>query len=292
MGGPGLPQLAIRLLGLGDNTIDTYVDLALQFPRGNAVNVAVFASRLGAEAGYLGCLGDDEGGDLLAAALAAEGVDLRLCRRRAGANARAMIGLEGGERRFLAANSGVRAEYMFTQADLASVVTYDVVHTGINSEAEDVLPVIRQHAVLLSYDCSEGPFSPRATAALPLADIAFFSAPHAPPATCTALLEQIAAAGPPIVVATRGAAGAMALAEGQVFDEPAVPIRPVDTLGAGDAFIAAFLIAHLSRRPIGEALAAGTRLAADVCRAHGAFGHGAPWHGAAATILARTEQHP
>ena len=32
-----------RILGLGDNTVDTYVDAGLQFPGGNAVNVAVLA---------------------------------------------------------------------------------------------------------------------------------------------------------------------------------------------------------------------------------------------------------
>ena len=30
----------LTILGLGDNTVDTYVDLGRQFPGGNAVNVA------------------------------------------------------------------------------------------------------------------------------------------------------------------------------------------------------------------------------------------------------------
>jgi fructoselysine 6-kinase len=57
------------ILGLGDNTIDTYVSSGEQFPGGNAVNVAVLARRLGARASYLGCWGDDEGGAILRAAL-------------------------------------------------------------------------------------------------------------------------------------------------------------------------------------------------------------------------------
>jgi len=65
----------LRVLGLGDNTVDTYVDRHLQFPGGNAVNVAVLCRRLGAQASYLGCLGSDEAGDVLRAALAAEGVE-------------------------------------------------------------------------------------------------------------------------------------------------------------------------------------------------------------------------
>src|ERR1700742_3656694 len=73
--------LGPRILGLGDNTVDTYVDAGLQFPGGNAVNVAVLAQRRGAPASYLGCLGDDEAGALIATALATEGIDLSHCRR-------------------------------------------------------------------------------------------------------------------------------------------------------------------------------------------------------------------
>ena len=81
-----------RLLGLGDNTIDTYVSLGREFPGGNAVNVAVLARRRGAAASYLGCWGDDAGGALLRDALRAEGVDLSHVRVIAGGEtARARI---------------------------------------------------------------------------------------------------------------------------------------------------------------------------------------------------------
>ena len=78
--------MAQKLLGLGDNTVDTYVDRSLQFPGGNAVNVAVQAKRLGAQTGYLGCLGSDEAGMLLVDALRLEGVDTTRCRVRPGAS--------------------------------------------------------------------------------------------------------------------------------------------------------------------------------------------------------------
>ena len=80
----GVTRAMPRILGLGDNTIDTYVSAGLQFPGGNAVNVAALARRLGAQASYLGCWGDDEGGAILRAALTAEGVDLSHVREIAG----------------------------------------------------------------------------------------------------------------------------------------------------------------------------------------------------------------
>lgn len=47
--------------------------------------------------------------------------------------------------------------------------------------------------------------------------------------------------GPALVVITRGASGAMALAGSGAVDQPAVPIEVADTVGAGDSFMAATL---------------------------------------------------
>ena len=49
----------MKLIALGDNVIDYYHNTQECFPGGNAVNVAVHAARLGAQAEYLGSLGDD-----------------------------------------------------------------------------------------------------------------------------------------------------------------------------------------------------------------------------------------
>ena len=63
----------MRILGAGDNVVDRYVDLGTLYPGGNALNVAVFAARFGAEAAYLGVVGDDEAGRLVRRSLIEEG---------------------------------------------------------------------------------------------------------------------------------------------------------------------------------------------------------------------------
>src|SRR5882762_4267185 len=144
-----------RILGLGDNTVDTYVDAGLQFPGGNAVNVAVLARRRGAQASYLGCLGDDEAGALIHAALQQEGIDLARCRRIAGANARALIAHNDGDRRFIGSSPGVRARYDFTDEDFAFIAAHDLTHTSIYSDLDAALPRIADAAPCLSFDFSE-----------------------------------------------------------------------------------------------------------------------------------------
>ncbi|MFD6166575.1 carbohydrate kinase family protein [Oerskovia sp. NPDC060287] len=74
-----------------------------------------------------------------------------------------------------------------------------------------------------------------------------------------AFMEERVAAGARLVVCTHGARGASALtADGEWFDVPAVTVEHVvDTNGAGDAFFAGFLDAHLSGATVAEALSAG-----------------------------------
>lgn len=270
--------MAQKLLGLGDNTVDTYVDRGLQFPGGNAVNVAVQARRLGAETGYLGCLGSDEAGKLLGDALRQEGVDTARCRIRPGANARAFIGHDGQDRRFLRSERGVRGEWgTFDGADRAYIAGYDLVHSSIFSELGDALPVVRSAARRLSYDFSERWTDENLAATLPAVDIAFLSHPSASDAECRALMERCIGWGAGMIVATRGAKGALALASGRFHEQAASPASVVDTLGAGDGFIAACLLAILDGAGIATALAAGAKQAAQVCGYQGGFGHGVAW---------------
>lgn len=278
--------MAHRLLGLGDNTVDTYVDRGLQFPGGNAVNVAVQAKRLGAETGYLGCFGSDAAGTLLSDALTREGVDIARCRIRPGRNARAFIGHDGQDRRFLRSERGVRGDWgSFDGDDLAYIASYDIVHSSIYSELGDALSVVRGAARRLSYDFSERWTNENLAATLPAVDIAFLSHPSASDEECRALLTHCIGLGPGMAVATRGAKGAMALASGSFHAQGATPASVVDTLGAGDGFIAACLLAILDGAGMAAALAAGAGHAAQVCGYQGGFGHGVAWSHTEAAAL-------
>lgn len=268
----------MRVLGLGDNTIDTYVDRAEQFPGGNAVNVAVLCRRLGAEAGYLGCIGDDEAGDLLKHALADEGIEISHCRFPVGANARAFIAHHNGDRRFLRSFAGVRGQWgAFSSADLAYISGFDLVHSSVYSELESHRNALSQAIQRWSFD-----FSERWTPAvleqwLGSLDAAFLSHPQGSDEECADLARWCAARGTRSVVITRGLRGAYALRGGAVATSLPVPTTVVDTLGAGDGFIAGYLMADMAGAGLDEALSAGARFAAEACGRFGAFGHGRPW---------------
>lgn len=73
-----------------------------------------------------------------------------------------------------------------------------------------------------------------------------------------ALLTSCLRRGPRLAVCTRGARGAIAMdAAGECFSVDAVPADVIDTNGAGDAFFAGFLAAHLAGRGVASCLEAG-----------------------------------
>jgi sugar/nucleoside kinase (ribokinase family) len=75
----------------------------------------------------------------------------------------------------------------------------------------------------------------------------------------------------PLVVATRGAAGAWAAAKGERFHVPAEPVeRVIDTTGAGDLFSAGYLVGHVQGRSVEECLRMGAIAAAEVISHYGA----------------------
>ena len=77
-------------------------------------------------------------------------------------------------------------------------------------------------------------------------------------------MERLRAGGRELVVATRGAAGAIALtADGRWLEVAAEPVdRIIDTNGAGDAFLAGVVYGELHDVPIESSLRIGARIAA------------------------------
>jgi sugar/nucleoside kinase (ribokinase family) len=68
----------------------------------------------------------------------------------------------------------------------------------------------------------------------------------------------------PIVVVKLGRRGAVVFAGGNVYHEGTIPVIPLETTGAGDAFSAAFLAAWIRDRPLSECADMGNRAAREV----------------------------
>lgn len=259
-----------RVLTLGDNVVDCYPDLGVMFPGGNALNVAVHARRVGASSAYVGVVGDDEAGTLVRRALTDEGVDTGLLRVATGPNAYALVRVVDGNRVFGSGDVGV-SRFSVAAPDLAAVTGADVVHTGECSMLESDLGRIADAARLLSFDFSERPWDYVAEHA-PRVQVAILSGATIQEDPVD-LVTRVAKLGPTVVAVTQGAAGATLWVDGHVIDAPAGTGEIVDTLGAGDAFIARLLVGLVRGEEPTELLRSATAYATRTCAEYGAFGH-------------------
>lgn len=89
------------------------------------------------------------------------------------------------------------------------------------------------------------------------------------------LLKAVAEIGANQVVLKRGDQGALAFVEGHFFERAAIPVDVVDTVGAGDAFVAGYLSGWLHAAGPADSLLRGVICGAHACESPGDW-EGAP----------------
>lgn len=267
----------MRVIGVGDNTVDRYLHLELMFPGGNAVNVPVLAHRYGHQSSYLGWLADDLHGMLVYDSIKKEGVDCSHCRIVPGKNAYCEIRLQHGDRVFGAYDEGVCDQIELNAEDYEFIAAHDLTHTSVYSFIDPYIERLAEVSTTLSFDFSQEWDEPYLRNILPHIDIAILSHPGATSAEYEELLQWAVSLGPQLVLITAGETGAM-LFDGQTIYRQEIKEveQVVDTLGAGDAFAARFMVEFLDGTSIPLALDRAAQSAAETCQYYGAFGHGAP----------------
>lgn len=233
-------------------------------PGGAVFNTARALGRLGVPAGYLGPLSRDPFGQMLAGALAEAGVATGLCPRPDRPTTLAFVTLQDGQARYAffdrdTALSGLRpGELPAVPAGTGALLL-----GGISLASETAGPAFAAlaHAagdavVMLDPNIrpdfveNEGAYRARLARLIARADILKLSDEDLrwlDPGPEVAAIARLRAAGPSVVLITRGAAGAEAHHAGGVLRVPARPVAVVDTVGAGDTFNAGVL-AGLWRR--------------------------------------------
>ena len=241
---------------------------------GAIANVAVAIARLGGSSRFIGGVSEDRFGRLLVQSLVENSVDIRYVHfiKEAPTAVALVTLLDDGQRTFTffrqgSADSQLQAEDLnwsawqdaaichtggvllsteparsatFAAMDhtrrVGSIVSFDV---NIRSSLWDSQPVIRdtiakgvELADILKLSVDEVEFVDDQ-----------ISAPSNPPESgwLITLGETLLEKGPRLVIITSGANGALLMTASQRVEIRPLPVRPVDTTGAGDAFIGAVL---------------------------------------------------
>lgn len=248
---------------VGDNCVDVYLaPVNRRFAAGNAINVAVGLRHAGFAVDYFGAVGDDAAGVQIVAALVRAGVGVDHVYRLHGPTSLTEISLEGGERRFTGFVEGAAEQYVPSVTDLADLRRRRLVH-GVNvTDPEALFSSLFEAGVPLSYDFDDG----RTLTLVEGLTVAFFSATDEESVTDTQELAQAAVRhGAETAVVMCGARGSVGCDRRQTFSLEADAIEPIDTCGAGDSYIAAFLGARLVGCDLEPSMRAGRSAATATC---------------------------
>jgi fructoselysine 6-kinase len=264
--------MMVSILTARDNVVDCYLDEDRMFAGGSALNVAVFARRAGARTAHAGTVGTDAAGALIQRALAIENVATDFLQVRAGSTAYCVIGRDNGDRVFREAGLGV-SRTDFDGGLVSRASGFDAVHLSESSALADTVPDLARVS-LLSFDFSTNRDGRLRRAVAPQCFLATFSGGDLPEGDGLALARQAVTLGATWSLVTRGGAGAALVGREQSYVVQPADTVLVDTLGAGDTFIATLLAGLLEAGNPLQAMTKASEAAALTCSRLGAFGEG------------------
>lgn len=296
-----------RVWVMGDAVVDLIPEGELHYlkcPGGAPANVAVGVARLGGESAFIGRVGADPFGRFMADTLAREGVDTACL--RADPDHRTSTVLveldEEGERSFTfmvrpsadqfltpdelpgfqasqwlltcsiaLANEPVRGSCLQAMAAIKDAGGRVCLDPNLRPEVwgnpAEMLPVVRQTIALAD------------VVKLSIDELQLLSGED----ELAAGLATIS--GPALVLVTRGAAGVVARLDGELLEWVGQKVTPIDTTGAGDAFVAGLLAALAGR----SSLPTLAELPAILAQAHGCGALATTAKGAMTALPTRTE---
>lgn len=267
----------MNIIAVGDNVADCYLDQKLYYPGGNAVNVAVNCKRYGFdEAAYIGIFGNDKKAEHIKWALDKEGVSYNRSRTMMGISGQPRVNLtEEGDRVFVGGPRDTvqhTVRLRLTSEDLNYISQFDVCHTSCYSSIEPELGNIKKYCDI-SFDFSDRRDKEYLEIVCPHIKFAFFSGSDLKLEDVKKLIKTCHDLGTEIVGVTRGGHGALFSKNGALFEQGIKPTKVIDTMGAGDSFIAGFLTSYIKDNNITEALDFAATCAAKTCTFYGGFGY-------------------
>jgi fructoselysine 6-kinase len=249
---------------VGDSCIDIYPATGMSSIGGCAPNVAVNLSGDGIRSEFVGRVGDDEEGRRLVAGLKQRGV---LVDRVAMTSAPTCIGVLETDERGLTHIVGTQGDctaYRLTDDDVDYLATRRCVHLKDVADIGSVCEALAQRGVPHSYDYSDAldQLSGRA------AQVSFFSCGAGPAGKERArtVIDAAISSGAEIAIATLGADGSIGRCGNVEVRVDVEATEQVDSIGAGDAFIAATLAGLLRGEGLQAAMHRGAAAGAAACR--------------------------
>ena len=228
---------------------------------------AVGMSKLGHQVTFVSQVGRDSFGDFCVTTLKQLGVAASNVMRKPNEKTGVTLALSGKRDRALITYPGAIASLTADRVSNSLLKKHDHLHLtsyylqkGLQPQFGEILQRAKALGLTTSFDPNSDPsdrWNSKINSVLKYTDILFVNEREAikltRAKTAQAALKMLGAKAPCVVV-KRGAKGAIAIANDELFADSGFRVKALDTTGAGDSFDAGFLSAYLMKQPVSECL--------------------------------------
>jgi fructoselysine 6-kinase len=269
---------------VGDLTVDTYPKAGKIHLGGASLNGAIWALRSGARrVSVFAAVGTDEAGVQFQRKMEAEGINIEGVVVKPGNTSSIMIILQpNGDHTWGDWDAGVLGDYHLRKSDYIRLQTYTAVSLTVYGKTRHLLSEFarpwRQGKAtpFLAVNFDDLSQFERSTAQVAESiqgiDAGFFGLNPENDTAILSDLQRLAQETRKLIVVTLGKEGAIAWKGNDEYRSPAIYVAKVaDTTGAGDAFLAGFLVEYLRSQSINGSLDAGNMVASQKIQKLGAY---------------------
>lgn len=258
----------LKLTSIGDCCVDIYPQLNKFFLGGTSYNLCLSAQKLGAKTSLISVIGTDEWGKKYLDSCRQYKINTDYLLIKKGKTSSVQIDLDQQNRPiFHDWQLGVLKTFTLTQKQLNFISTQDAVRCIC---LKPLIKVFKQFCHLKTKafkvaDFSGGTkYSPSLTIinqSVPYLDLIVTSQSYQNKKILTHL-QNLAQKQNKMVLVLLGSRGSRVFTKAKTFFQPAIKTQVVDTTGAGDAYLATFVINYLQTKDIQKAMFLATQAAA------------------------------
>ena len=255
-----------KLAAIGFSCMDVYDKLNKSYPTGNGVDWGVHLARLGMDVSVVSVTGNDEYGRIMREMLKGERIDISHLHEAEGETCQMKMDLiDGVDRVHLEEIEGVMRDFALSREDKEYIKEHEFLHTDLFGNCLQDLKELHEAGVKVVMDFSTFSDDPEFNADENYRNVDYaFLSYEQEDAYILNHMKKIHSFGPKVVTATLGENGSISYDGQEFYRCGIVPVKTVNTVGAGDSYIAGFTYGVIQGWPIPDCQQFGAKLSASV----------------------------
>lgn len=252
-----------KTIAMSDNCIDVYYKLDRYYLTGNSIDFAFNYKDLGGDVTEMTILGNDVFAKALEERLKERDIPLRVLKQVDRPTGMATMDLVDGDKKHLHFEGNAMEEIDLTESDLEFVKQFDIVYSERWTKVWRYIKELKQPGQIWIYDFSKRMEEEKNDIILPYLDYAFFSY-QKNNEYIREFMIKTREKGAKVVVAMLGEEGSLAYDGKEWYKQEAEHVTVINTVGAGDSFIAAFTYGVSLGEDISQCMLRGKNRATEI----------------------------